>query len=281
MSYYPLRYLSSGHIFIGADDDCHAVVDRMLEINYSEEFCVARDFTRDFISRLMAAGFLVMSTEIVDDIDDVNDVEDTDDAKDLSDEREAASKDARAEGKFRFFILLPKLHLVRSVLFFDDLHIKKSIRRFLPLYELRVNSDFDRILGKCISIHGEDWLTPPLVDALASLHKESLEIQAEPASVSFAVYRDGELKAGEIGVIVGKVYTSYSGYHEEDNAGTVQMILMAQWLQQAGFAFLDFGMPLDYKTDLGALDSSPERFVEIFRAAQKLDGTNVPLTSSS
>jgi len=271
MSYYPLRYLPSGHIFIGTDDDCHAVVDRMLEINYSAEFCVARDFTKDFISSLMAAGFLVMSAEITDDVDDTKDAEDED---------KAASKDARAEGKFRFFILLPKLHLVRSVLFLDDLHIKKSIRRFLPLYELRVNSDFDRILGKCISIHGEDWLTPPLVDALVSLHKGSLEIQVEPASVSFAVYRDGELKAGEIGVIVGKVYTSYSGYHEEDNAGTVQMILMAQWLQQAGFAFLDFGMPLDYKTDLGALDSSPECFVEFFRAAQKLDGTNVPLTSS-
>jgi Leu/Phe-tRNA-protein transferase len=87
--------------------------------------------------------------------------------------------------------------------------------------------------------------------------------------VSFAVYREGELKAGEIGVVAGRVYTSYSGYREENNAGTVQMILMAQWLEKAGLDFLDFGMPLEYKTQLGAHDVLPSRFVELFRASRK------------
>jgi Leu/Phe-tRNA-protein transferase len=86
--------------------------------------------------------------------------------------------------------------------------------------------------------------------------------------VSFGVYRDGELKAGEFGVVTGRVYTSYSGYYEEDNAGTAQIILMAQWLRKSGFDFLDFGMPLDYKTFLGARTLNPRSFVEIFRNAQ-------------
>jgi Leu/Phe-tRNA-protein transferase len=89
-----------------------------------------------------------------------------------------------------------------------------------------------------------------------------------PRPVSFALYRGGELKAGEIGVVMGRVYTSYTGYSEENNAGTVQIILMAQWLERTGFAFLDFGMPLDYKTALGAKDISPQYFVELFRAAR-------------
>jgi Leu/Phe-tRNA-protein transferase len=87
--------------------------------------------------------------------------------------------------------------------------------------------------------------------------------------VSFAVYREGELKAGEIGVVAGRVYTSYTGYREENNAGTVQMILMAQWLEKAGFDFLDFGMPLEYKTQLGAHDVLPRRFVKLFRASRR------------
>ena len=219
------------------------VVDAMLQTEYKEEFCLARDFDEAFINRLMEAGFLVMSVELKDD--------------DSNTENE--SEDAEP-----FYILLPKLHLVRSVLFFPDLHIKKSIRRFLSQYELRVNTDFDFILDKCVQIHGSDWLTPPLVAALKNMHRNNTG--AKP--VSFAVYWEGELKAGEIGVVMGQVYTSYSGYYEEDNAGTVQMILMTRWLEENGFAFLDLGMPLDYKTTLGAKDITPDRFVELFRAAR-------------
>jgi Leu/Phe-tRNA-protein transferase len=240
---YPIRYLPTGHIFIDPTDNCDLVVDAMLKTDYSGEFCFAKDFNEDFIRRLMEAGFLVMSTELKDD------------------DSGAGNKSVAAEP---FYILLPKLHLVRSVLFFHDLHIKKSIRPFILKYELQTDTDFDFILDKCVCIHGSDWLTPPLVGILKSLHRGN----ADPKPVSFAVYREGKLKAGEIGVAIGRVYTSYSGYYEEDNAGTVQMILMARWLEENGFAFLDLGMPLDYKTGLGAKNISPRRFVELFRTAR-------------
>ena len=247
---YPVRYLPTGHIYIDPIDDCNGVVDTMLETDYSEEFCLARDFDLDFMDRLMEAGFLLMSMEI----------------KDEEEEGEKEQeKEPEPEPEDRFFLLLPKLHLVRSALFFPELHIKKSVRPFLSHYELRVNTCFDLILDKCVKTHGEAWLTPPLVDALKKMH--SGDTLARP--VSFEVYREGKLKAGEVGVILGRVYTSYSGYHEENNAGTVQMILMTQWLEKNGFAFLDFGMPLDYKTSLGARNISPSHFVEIFRAARE------------
>ena len=237
---YPLRYLPSGFVFIDSNDDCDRLVDSLLDTGYNEEFCLARDFGEDFIIRLMEAGFLVMSMEFKDD-------------------------QAEAEGAEPFYILLPKLHIVRSVLFFSDLHIKKSINRFLSRYEFKVDTDFDFILDKCVQIHGSDWLTPPLTEAIKGLrHRKDIR----PRPVSFAVYRDGEIKAGEVGVVMGRVYTSYSGYYEESNAGTVQMILMARWLEENGFDFLDFGLPLDYKTKLGASDIEPRQFVELFRAAR-------------
>jgi len=256
MSFYPLRYFPSGHIFIDPEDDCDRVVDAMLATDYSEEFCLARDFDEDFISRLMEAGFLIMSTELKDD---------TGDKESGGEENAETPHDVQQEEQEPFFILLPKLHLIRSALFFPELHIKKSVRRFLPQYELRVNTDFDIILDKCITIHGSEWLTPPLTEMLNRLRARD-DLRTKP--VSFALYRDGELKAGEIGVFMGRVYTSYSGYYEEDNAGTVQLILMTQWLEKAGFDFLDLGMPLDYKTALGARDITPQYFVTLFRAAR-------------
>ncbi|MDR1839972.1 MAG: GNAT family N-acetyltransferase [Treponema sp.] len=240
-----LRYTRSGHLFISTEDDCHAIVDAMLATDYNEDFCIAVDFSPEFIARLMEAGFLVMSANIGGDDDEKQD-----------------------------FILLPKLHLERSVLFFENLHIKKSIRRFLSRYELRPDAEFDHIIERCVQKHGGDWLTPPLIECIKDIrasHPDGITdegrlvptVNAYPAS--FALYRDGKLVAGEFGVVCGSVYTSYSGFFDEDNAGSVQLILSTLHLQEQGFSFLDLGMPMDYKTTLGAVDINTEEFVRLFR----------------
>jgi len=233
-----LHYTADGFLVILPRDDPHRIVDAMLGTGYSEEFCIALNFTADFIARLMKAGFLVMSVRL--------------------------SEDATDSGEH--FVLLPKLHLIRSALFFDMLHVKDSIKRHLRHYELRFDTDFDYIIDRCIAVHGDEWLTPPLVDAIRAIRHNRLH-GVYPAS--FALYKNGNLVAGEFGVIVGRVYTSYSGYYDENNAGTVQLILTARYLEEHGFAFFDLGMPLQYKTDLGAIDISPQDFVELFRAAQE------------
>jgi Leu/Phe-tRNA-protein transferase len=248
-----LRYTETGYLAMLPEDDPHLIVDAMLCTGYSEEFCVSPDFSPGFITRLMEAGFLVMSSAL--------------------DDEEEGSPDAGASAAVSGYILLPKLHLVRSALFFENLHVKKSIRRYVSRYELRPDSDFEYIIERCVKIHGDGWLTPPLIDAITKIRRaagpalgpKAASGTARPAS--FALYRDGKLVAGEFGVQVGRVYTSYSGYYDEANAGTVQLILAARWLQDHGFAFFDLGMPLDYKTDLGAVDISQEEFVSRFRAA--------------
>jgi Leu/Phe-tRNA-protein transferase len=226
-----LRYTEDGMLVILPGDNPHRVVDAMLETEYNQEFCISVDFSVDFIAGLMEAGFLAMSARI-----------------------------ELAEGPF--YILLPKLHLTRSVLFFDQLHIKKSIKRYLTRYELYHDIDFDLIIERCLEIHGDDWLTPPLVAAIRDIRKNKLH---EVYPTSFALYRQGKLVAGEFGIVAGRVYTSYSGYYSESNAGMVQLILTTKYLQEHGFSFFDLGMPMDYKTDLGAVNLSPEEFVALFR----------------
>jgi len=249
-----LNYTISGHIFILPRDDCREIADAILATEYDQDFCLAGDFDPDFIARMMEAGFLVMSMNLSED-------------------------DAEPE-----YILLPRLHLVRSALFFENLHIKKSIRRYLNRYELRADVEFEYILDRCVEKHKSDWLTPPLVECIKKIRSASSggdsggalgnsgggdsgkltpSEKAHPAS--FALYRGGKLVAGEFGVVCGKVYTSYSGFYDEDNAGTVQIILAARHLQEQGFSFFDLGMPLDYKKDLGAVDISAEEFVRLFR----------------
>jgi Leu/Phe-tRNA-protein transferase len=246
-----LRYTSGGCLIISPEDDCNRIVDAMLATGYNEEFCVSPDFGPDFLARLMEAGFLVMSVLC------------------STGPEEAPPKDDEEP----VYILLPKLHLVRSALFFENLHIKKSIRRFLGRYELRPDADFEFILDRCVQIHGADWLTPPLVESIKLIRNAARRQAPESAPgaypASFALYRGGKLVAGEFGVIAGNVYTSYSGYYDEPNAGTVQLILTTRWLESQGFSFFDLGMPLDYKNDLGAVDISPEEFVALFRGSRR------------
>ncbi|GHV06477.1 hypothetical protein FACS189485_15080 [Spirochaetia bacterium] len=240
-----LRYTSGGYLYISAEDDPRAIACAMVETGYDKEFCITENFAPDFIARLMAAGFLVMSMGFDEPMDDG-----------------AGS----GEKSGLIYILTPKLHLERSIIFFEHFHEPRSARRLIPQYELRTDREpgdfslFDSVLERCATVHGEDWLTPPLRESFR-------QIRANPGCpvrpIAFGLYREGRLAAGEFGVIAGKVYTSYSGYYDEDSAGTVQLILTGRYLRDAGFAFWDLGMPLEYKTRLGARGVERGKFLEL------------------
>ncbi|MDR0400016.1 MAG: GNAT family N-acetyltransferase, partial [Treponema sp.] len=228
MVFQPLRFTDSGYIVITPGDDPRTVASLMDCISYQEDFCLALDFSPPFIASLMAAGFLVMS---------------------LIPEDEPGGEP----------ILFPQMHLHRSVLFFDQLHESRSARRLLPRYELRAggfagagdSALFDEILERCARFHGEGWLTPAL---RRSFHDLNSRVNGGPAAgegpasgprpAAFGLYREGRLLAGEFGCAAGRVYTSYSGYRDEDSSGTVQMILSGRWLRDSGFSFWDLGMVL-------------------------------------
>ena len=264
-----LRYTEAGYIVIMPGDDPAWIVDAMLATNYAEEFCLSPSFDPLFMAELMAAGFLIMSVKMAGD--------------------DPAAEEDR-------YLLLPKLHLKRSLLFFEDLRETKTARRLLKRYELRFDaapegmrlgwrspqpggtdhSAFERILERCAQVHGDDWLTVPLRQSLKAIRRYALSPYtrkgrlAPVLPVSFGLYREGELVAGEFGVAAGRVYTSYSGYRDEDSSGTVQLILTARFLRDLGFDFWDLGMPLDYKDRLGAVNVYPPEFVALYRKALKV-----------
>jgi Leu/Phe-tRNA-protein transferase len=244
-----LKFTNSGHIFIDPDDDPRLIASMLDFISYQEEFCLALDFSPPFIARLMAAGFLIMSVIPNDE----------------------------PGGKA---VLLPEMHLKRSVLFFDRLHESRTVKRLIPRYELKTGglgkeedpALFHTVLERCAQVHGEDWLTPALRRSFHALNRiqttgDRFSLKS-PRMAAFGLYRGGRLVAGEFGTAAGRVYTSYSGYKEENSAGTVQLILAGRRLRDSGFAFWDLGMLLPYKERLGAQSLDRGRFLELFREAQ-------------
>jgi Leu/Phe-tRNA-protein transferase len=240
------EYTSSGHILIRPEDNPDKIMDHIIAAGYDKESCLTLEFEPFFTARLMTAGFLIMSAWV-------------------------------QSGTSIILALEPMHHLSRSVLFFEDLHQSRSAGRVLSRYELRAGVSLGPIMKKCQAVHGSGWLTDPLIELMRKIKKLHI---ANIQPFSFGVYRNGDLKAGEFGIISGRrhgsgtrytggIYTSYSGYHDESSAGTVQMILTARWLRERGFAFWDLGMPLPYKETLGARVLTTEEFITIWRKAKE------------
>jgi Leu/Phe-tRNA-protein transferase len=228
--------------------DTDSIADAIIQSGYREEFIVSDSFDPHFLAALMFSGFLVMSVQL--------------DGDDGNDRNDGETDDANSE---KFYMLLPKHHITRSVLFFENLHKGRTIKKHLSRYSLRAGADYDTIVEKCIETHGDDWLTAPLIESMRAIRN----IKNNPVMpYSFGLYEDNKLIAGEFGVLTGRVYTSYSGYFEKNNCGRIQMILTAEYLRDNNFAFWDLGMPLDYKYSLGAKDIGIAEFFSRFRAVR-------------
>jgi len=228
---YLLNYTGNGYIIMESRDEPDKIIDLIIKSGYRKESCLSFSLEQEFVSDLMAAGFIVMTTRM--NID-----------------------------KYNQLVVLPTHHTVRSVLKTDNVHISRRVRKFIPEYQLKYNCEFELIVNKCRTQYNSNWLTEPLIEMICKIREQNLE-NVKP--VSFGVYRDGILRAGEFGILTKNIYTSYSGYHDENNSGKVQMILTAEYLKNNGFKYWDLGMSLPYKNDLGAKDLEFAEFLEIFR----------------
>lgn len=202
------------------------------------EFCASLRMDADLVARVCRAGFLPMSED-------------------------ATGHD----------VLLIKSHLERCVLLPGALHRSRSTRRHARGLELRIDHSFERCLAALVNHHPDRWLTPPLCDALVSLHRAPLH---GVALHSVEVYDDGELVAGEVGCTTGAVYTSLSGFHRRSGSGRVQLEVLGLMLERSGFAFWDLGMPIEYKISLGSIVEPRRTFLARFQAAALLPTPLLP-----
>jgi Leu/Phe-tRNA-protein transferase len=224
-----LCYEDSGRILIMPNNNAGKIIDTIIASNYPYETCVVHSFEPKRIVELIKEGFYFMS---------------------------------HLDAPRRLCMATACHHLSQSVLFFDHVHVPRTVKRLLNRYELRINVEFERIVDNCVRKHGSIWMTPFFLETVRAIRAMN---RNDVIFTSFGLYRNGELAAGEFGTITGRIYSSYSGYYDENNAGSVQMILTARYLKENGFAFWDLGMPLPYKSTLGAKTINLECFTKLWR----------------
>ncbi|KAL9179352.1 hypothetical protein ACHAXT_008642 [Thalassiosira profunda] len=221
--------------------------------HYHDDFWVSRSFDPRLIVQLMAEGFLPIATS---------------------------------------GYLLPKLHIERCVLRLNpasELHISRSTRKKCKRFLLSVNEAFDRVVVGCHRQHGTNWLYPQIVDAFRTIHKRTSEGNAggfnatiideetqQPGdytpvrlySIEIWNAKTGALAGGELGYSVGGVYSSLTGFSDEDAAGSCQLVALGKLLERCGFEYWDLGMDLDYKRRLGATIAQRTEFLGIVKRSR-------------
>lgn len=145
-----------------------------------------------------------------------------------------------------------RYHAQKLIIRREDLHVSKKfngwIRNKFSDYSLSFNKNFDLCMEELVASYPDTWLYPPLVRILKSIHENPGTVSVD----SVEIWHGDELVAGEIGFITKNAYASLSGFHKEDDIGTVQMCALGKYLFENGFAYWDLGMEIEYKYRFGA-----------------------------
>jgi len=167
-------------------------------------------------------------------------------------------------------LLLPELQLRYALLDFTDLHISRHVRRILRQDHptLHIGLSLDTAGEQIAAYHPHSWLSPRYLQTLKAVNRAKHPVHV----VSALLRHEGEIIAGEIGYILGRTYTSLSGFSSRDTRyrhyGTVQLVMLGQWLARHKFAFWNLGQPyMPYKFALGAREYSRQDFLKRWLSA--------------
>ena len=167
-------------------------------------------------------------------------------------------------------VLLPELQYDYAILDFNNLHISNKVKKLLNKdgYKFCINTRFDEVTEKFSQQHKDNWLKEDYVELLKKLYINYNEKNNfKMISVELIDSDTKELISGEVGYIIGKIYTSLSGFSSKEkkynNYGTLQLVLLAKYLKENNFKFWNLGHPhMEYKKRLGCKVYPRSEFLE-------------------
>lgn len=154
----------------------------------------------------------------------------------------------------------------RSVLFFEKLHIQKSMRPFVNSgsYRFTLDTAFDQVIRACANAPGRGkartWISDELQEVYTSLHKMGVAHSAE-------IWLEENLVGGLYGVSLGRAFFGESMFSKEKNMSKLAFISLCKFLEKRGFDFVDCQVPTPHLASLGAENISRERYLRLLSIA--------------
>ncbi len=127
----------------------------------------------------------------------------------------------------------------RCVLFFDDYHMSKHLKRLMrqDTYTVTFDRDFEGVIKACSGKRDGrwrlTWITPRIMRAYAAMFDAGLVHSLEVWN------RDGALVGGGYGVAVGRVFFTESQFSHEDNTSKLGFSVLNWHLAKWGYVLND------------------------------------------
>ena len=223
----------------------------MLKQN-DEEFCWSLDWDSEFFGLLIYNGFLNIAVELSN-----------------------------------LYVLMPKLHKQRCIVDLSDINVirkcvnnvnsSKSIKKKCKKYRLTVNKCFTKVIQCCLDQHGMEWLYPPMQGVLYLLNiNNDIKQFYGVRVISIELWdKNNQLIAGEIGSLVGGIYTSLTGFYTKSGSGMVQLYGLQMLLIYKGFKMWDLGMHIKYKDTFLSSNIDRHIFVKKYQMYRNIKGNNL------
>jgi leucyl/phenylalanyl-tRNA--protein transferase len=159
----------------------------------------------------------------------------------------------------------------RSLLFFDELHIAKRLRRQMRQgrYSVTFDRDFDAVIAACAQRTSRwhlTWITPKVMRAYAELFDAGY-------AHSFEVWNEGgTLVGGGYGVGVGAAFATESQFSREPNTSKIGFTVLNRHLAQWGYAFNDGKIMTPTCRDMGFREIPRGEFLAQLAQAERRPG---------
>jgi leucyl/phenylalanyl-tRNA--protein transferase len=149
----------------------------------------------------------------------------------------------------------------RMVLFPEELHIARSLHKFLQkkFFKVTFNEDFPAVISACAKQRDKNrtgtWITDEMQQAYIELHQASWAHSVE-------VWNENELVGGLYGIAMDTVFFGESMFSRQDNASKVGFVHLVQVLKQHNFKLIDCQVSSEHLASLGAREISRKDFIQ-------------------
>lgn len=150
----------------------------------------------------------------------------------------------------------------RCVLFPDEIHVSRSLRRTLNREHFRITTDqaFRRVIHLCGSTRPEGtWITDDMEQAYLELHR-----QGHAHSIEAWTPR-GELVGGLYGLSIGRCFFGESMFSLETNASKTILVHLCGQLQDSGYQVMDCQVESPHLLRMGARTIPRPDFLSILK----------------
>ena len=154
----------------------------------------------------------------------------------------------------------------RAVIFFDELHVGRSLRRSMKRSPFRFTIDraFEAVIRACSTVPRADqgtWIGPEIIGAYTRLHHEGVVHSAE-------LWDGTELVGGLYGVDAGGAFTGESMFHYRTDASKMALVHLIEHLRARGAKWLDIQIMSPHMRALGAREIPRAKFLDLLADAQ-------------